>query len=125
MLLQAEDKAMEQVRHTAKDIRCEYPDKELSQSCVSIVGKLNDEAKAARKQIANYRSESDPQTAELFDIYVTAESLLNDIQFLSVIDEQHGNRYQVPLATAYNSFVKLTGVWFTGEMRNSIQARAQ
>jgi hypothetical protein len=54
---------------------------------------------------------------DLFNAYVDLQSLLKDIEILAIEDEFNGNHNHDAIAEGYNSFVKLTDVWFTGEMR--------
>jgi hypothetical protein len=39
--------------------------------------------------------------------------------------EFNGNRNHEALAEGYNSFIKLTGVWFTGEIRETMRNLAR
>jgi hypothetical protein len=59
---------------------------------------------------------------KLFKTYVDLQYLLKDIQILSIEDEYTGNGNRQALAEAYNSFIKLTGAWFAGEMEDVIRA---
>lgn len=103
-------------------IRCDQGVKEFRQTCHGMVAKLKDEAQHCQGDIARYRASDARQPADLFDIYDQSQFLLKDIQILSIEDEYNGRGNSNVLAESYNGFVKLTGVWFSGEMRNVIVA---
>ncbi len=119
-LLKKESETLAYFQQLLPSIRCEYADQTGSEDCRSMVLNLEDDAKQTSADIAAYRSEKDSKPETLFDIYVSSESILQRIQILSIVDEYNGHVYRVPLADAYNHFVKLTGAWFTGEMREMI-----
>jgi len=97
----------------------------LSENCRSYALNLKDEAKEVSLDIAKYRSEKSPKAEKLFGIYVNSEWMRKQIENRSDIDEFNGHLYQLPLADAYNHFMKLTGVWFKGEMREVIRTLRQ
>jgi hypothetical protein len=90
-----------------------------------MLTKLRDEAQQAKRDIAQYRTSGDRQPGDLFDIYVELQSLLKDIQLFAVEDEFSGNRNREAVADGYTSFVKLTDVWFTGELRETMRSLAR
>ena len=57
--------------------------------------------------------------ADLFDTYVHLQDLLKD-EIFSIEDEHNRDHNHQALAESYNSFVKLTRVWFTLEMKQII-----
>ena len=121
LLLQGEVDALKRFEEQiAPSIRCDYYDGDMRQNCRDFLQKIQDESKQARKDIARYQSSRSSQAAVLFDAYVDLRSVLEDITILAIEDQSNGNHNREPLATAYNSFVKLTGVWFTGEMRERL-----
>ncbi len=122
VLLQRESEALDHYQQqVAPTIRCEYADSSIRQICHDMLTKLRDEAQQARREIVRYRASSSRQPINLFDIYVDLRSLLEDIQILAIEDEFNGNRNHDALAEGYNSFTKLTGVWFTGEIRETMR----
>ncbi len=124
-LLKQESEALSHLQELVPAIGCQYADRTVSENCQSFVLNLKDEANEASSDIAKYRSERSPKPEELFDIYVRSEWILNQIGTLLEIDEFNGHRYQKPLADAYNHFIKLTGAWFKGEMREVISKVGQ
>ena len=82
-----------------------------------MLTKMRDESQRAKQDIVLHQTANTRQPADLFDIYVELQSLLKDIDTLAIEDEFNGNRNRDALAEADNAFVKLTGVWFRGEMR--------
>ncbi len=120
VLLNREIDALAHLQQVLPAIRCEYHDRTVSQNCRSFVLNLHDETKKVRGDITKYSSEKNPKPEELFDIYVALEWMLTQIQNNSIADEFNGRLYQMQFADAYNTFIKLTGVWFKGEMREEI-----
>jgi hypothetical protein len=120
LLLKRQSEALAHLQQLLPAIRCEYHNHTVSEDCRSFVLNLQDETKEVSIDIAKYRSERNPKPEKLFDIYVSSEVILKQIEDLSEIDEFNGRFYPIPLADAYNSFIKLTGVWFKGEMREVI-----
>ncbi len=123
LLLKRESEALAHLQQVLPAIRCEYLDQTLSENCRSFVLNLQDETKEASDGIAKYRSERNPKTEKLFDIYVNLEWMLTQIQNSSEADEFNGRLYQTQFADAYNTFIKVTGVWFKGEMREAIRTQ--
>lgn len=91
----------------------------------SMVCELAAQEQQAKQAVAVYRTSSTRQPADLFDIYIDLRSLLEDITILSVEDEFNGNRNRAALTAGYDSFIKLTGVWFTGEMKEAMRNLAR
>jgi hypothetical protein len=126
LLLVRENEALDRYqRHVAPTIRCDYADGGVRKSCDDMLTKTRDDAQQAMQRIAMYRAAGTRQPADLFDIYVDSQSVLQDITILGLLDECWGNRNREALAQGYNSFIKLTGVWFPGEMRETIRDSAQ
>ena len=122
LLLQRESEALAHYQQrVAPAIRCDYADKDVRQTCNDMLTKVRDEAQQAKHLIAAYRTSGNRQPTALFDIYVDLQSLLQNISVLGIEDEFWGNRNREPLAAGYNSFIKLTAVWFTSEMRETIR----
>ena len=125
-LLQRESDALDLYqKQVAPAIRCDQADKKYRETCHDMSVKLSEEAQVAKKDVGRYRTSNAHQPVDLFSIYVELESLLNDIERFSVEEEYNEDRNHEVLATAYNSFVKLTGAWFTGEMREVIRTLAR
>jgi len=125
LLLRRESEALDHYQQqVAPAIRCDA-DNSIRQPCHDMLTKLREEAQKAQREIARYRASSARQPVDLFDIYVDLQSLLEDIQIFGVEDEFNGNRNREALAEGYNSFIKLTDVWFTGEMREMIRILAR
>jgi exonuclease VII large subunit len=125
-LLRRESEALDHYQQrVAPAIRCEHADNTIRQTCHDMLTKLRDEVQQAQREIARYRTSSALQPIALFDIYVDLHSLLEDIEILAVEDEFNGNRNHEALAEGYNSFIKLTGVWFTGEIRETMRNLAR
>ncbi|HKD78861.1 MAG TPA: hypothetical protein VKH81_04160 [Candidatus Angelobacter sp.] len=123
LLLARESEALAHFQQVlAPGIRCDQGAKEFRQTCHDMVAKLKDEAQQAQRDIAQYRASDAGQPADLFDIYDQLQFLLKDIEILSIEDEYNGDGNHHALAESYNGFVKLTGVWFSGEMRKVILA---
>ncbi len=120
LLLKRESEALAHLQQLLPAIRCEYHDHTVREDCRSFVLNLRDEAKEVSKDIAKYRSARNPKPEKLFDIYVNSEWILTQIQNNSEADEFNGRLYEIQFADAYNTFIKLTGVWFKGEMREVI-----
>ena len=89
-----------------------------------MLGKVSDDAKKATARIASYRSSTARDPADLFDIYLLLESQLRAIEMLDEMDFSNGKRNQKPLTEAHDAFIKLTDVWFTGEMRETVRSLA-
>ena len=53
------------------------------------------------------------------------QDLLKDIEIFSIEDEHNRDHNHQALAESYNSFIKLTGVWFTLEMKQIIGSCAR
>lgn len=112
-------------QQVAPAIRCEYADDSIRQPCHDMLTKLRDEAQRTQREIVRYRASSARQPVDLFDIYVDLQCLLKDIESLALEDEFNGNRNHEALAKGYNSFIKLTDVWFTGEIRETMRNLAR
>ncbi len=124
-LLSAESDSMARLQILASEIKCDYQDEDTSSGCRGLIDKLKDEARDTSAKIVQYQSSSTRPNVELFDIYVASQSILNEIELLREVDKNQGGRYVEPLSVAYNSLIKLTGVWFPGEMRNAIEAQGK
>ena len=121
LLLQGEVDALKRFEEQiAPSIRCDYYEGDMRQNCVDILQKVQDESEQAKKDIARYQTSRGSQPAVLFDAYVDCRSVLEDITIFAIEDQFSGNRNREPLAAAYNSFIKLTGVWFTSEMKERL-----
>jgi hypothetical protein len=123
MLLTRETEELTNFRSKlAPEIRCEQSDPNVRMTCHDMREKLRDEAKDAQKKIYRYRATPAAQRkpAELYDIYDLLSFMLHDIEIFNIEDEYTGQANKATLAQAYNSFIKLTGVWFSGEIRNTI-----
>ena len=94
--------------------------------CHDMREKLRDEANAALKKIDRYRAlpAAQRKPAEFYDIYDLLSFMLHDIEIFMIEDEYTGQANKSPLAESYNSFIKLTGVWFNGEIRNTMASLA-
>lgn len=124
-LLKRESEALDHFQHVLSPaLRCDPADTEFRPTCHGMVTKLQDEAQEARQDIDLYRRSPNPAAADLFDIYVHLQFLLKDIEIFSVADEYNGDGNHQALAEGYNSFVKLTEGWFTGEMKQIISTCA-
>ena len=122
MLLLAETQALERYeQELAPEIRCEYV-KNVRQTCHDMLIKTREDAERAKDAIARYQTYGARQPVDLFDAYLAARTVLEDIQTLALVDEYNGKINQVILAKSYNSFIKITDAWFTGEMRDTIRA---
>jgi hypothetical protein len=106
----------------APAIRCDQADKNYRESYRSMLMKLRDEGQRAEQDIALYRRSGQP--VDLFNNYVDLQFLLKNIELFNLSEQYNGDRNHQALATAYNSFVKLTEGWFTGEMREVIRMSA-
>ena len=84
---------------------------------------LTDEAQRAKQDTVVYRTSRQP--VDLFNNYVDLQFLLKSIELFSLSEQYNGDRNHQALATAYNSFVKLTEVWLTGELREMIPMLAR
>ena len=123
LLLRRESEELDHFQQqVAPAIRCDNTDDRILQACRDMLTKLRDEAQQAKRDIARYRTSSERQPGDLFDIYVELQAVLKDIQLLGVEDEFSGNRNREPVAQGYNSFVKLTDVWFTAEIRETMRS---
>ena len=123
LLLSRENEALDRFQQSVVPaLRCDQNGKEARQICHDMRGKLSDEARLAKQDIARYQTSIDRPPVELFRAYVDLEQLLNDIQIVSIEDEYTGNGNRQALAEGYNSFIKLTGAWFTGVMGDVIRA---
>lgn len=126
LLLQRESEALDRYQQQiAPAIRCDYTDKHVRQACNDMLTRVRDEAQQAKYRIAEYRTSGNRQPTDLFDTYVDLQRLLQDITVFNIEGEFWGNRNREPLAAGYNDFVKLTEVWFTGEMRDTIRDLAR
>ncbi len=126
LLLSRESKALDSFQQSVVPaLRCDQADESARQSCDAMRDKVSNEAREAKQDIARYRSPSDRLPEELFGAYVELDRLLNDIELFSIEDEYTGNGNQKALSEGYNSFIKLTGVWFTGVMGDVIRASAR
>ena len=125
LLLRRESEALDHFQQqVAPAIRCDA-DNSIRETCHDMLTKLREEAQKAQREIARYRASSARQPVDMFDIYVDLRSLREDILILCVEDEFNGNRNREALAEGYNGFVKLTDVWFTGEMREMMRNLAR
>jgi hypothetical protein len=122
-LLESEVEQLDHLQRILPKINCAYRDGRMAESCRTTVSHLGEVARDLKGQIGKYRSSADPSRSELFDIYYRAESLLKEIELLMSQDNVQGALNRAALAEAYNSFIKLTDVWFTGEVRNIIEGK--
>jgi hypothetical protein len=122
LLLRRESEALDQYQQQVEPaIRCNHADQGFGQTCHDMLTKLRDESRQAEQDIALYQKSSARHPVDLFNIYVDLQSLLKDIGIFAVEDEFNGSRNRNALAQGYNSFFKLTDVWFTGEMRKMMR----
>ena len=123
MLLTRETEALDRLQHQyLPAMRCDQENADVRAACRSFVGNLGERAGGARKEIAAYRRQ--PQPAKLFDVYTQLRDILEEIEIFMTQDQFNGDVNKQALAQSYNSFIKLTGVWFSGEMRNTMASLA-
>ena len=126
LLLQRESEALDRYQQQVElAIRCDHADHDFGQTCHDMLTKLRDESRQAKQDIVLYQTSSARHPVDLFNAYVDLQSLLKDIEILAIEDEFNGNHNHDALAEGYNSFVKLTDVWFTGEMRKMMRNQAR
>lgn len=122
LLLLRETHALDRYdEEVAPGIHCNYYRADVRQSCKDILAKISDDAENARRAIVQYRTSVSRQAVVLFDAYVDLTDLLHGIETLSIIDDLNGAPNRNSIATGYNSFVKLTDAWFTGELRETLR----
>jgi hypothetical protein len=126
LLLRRESEALDRYQQLVEPaIRCDHADDDFGQTCHDMLTKLRDESRQAKQDIVLYQRSSARHPVDLFNIYVELQSLLKDIEILAIEDEFNGNHNHDALAEGYNSFVKLTDVWFTGEMTKMMRNLAR
>jgi hypothetical protein len=119
-LLQHESEALELLqKQIVPAITCDHAGKDYRETCHDMSTKLNDEAHKVQQDIAVYRTSRQP--VDLFNDYADLQYLWHDIQIFGIEDEYNGDRNHQPLAKAWNTFIKLTDGWFTGEMSEVIR----
>lgn len=121
-LLLGESQALERYEQDlAPAIRCDSL-KNARQSCRALLIKITDDAEQAKQAISRYQTYGGRQPVDLFDTYIILRTVLEDIEILALVDEFNGHGNREPISAAYNSFIKITGAWFTGEIRKTILA---
>src|ERR1700758_3990883 len=112
LLLQRESEALDRYQQQVESMRCAHADHDFGQTCHDMLAKLRDESRQAKQDIVLYQTSSARHPVDLFNVYVDLQSLVKDIEILAIEDEFNGNHNHDALAEGYNSFVKLTDVWF-------------
>jgi hypothetical protein len=122
-LLLAVSDALDHYEQLAPAIRCEdATEKTLRDSCKIVLAMLGKDVKDAREKIAHYNQLSDPQLADLFDIYQVLQQIMEGIGNLSYASELYGEHNSVLFADAYNHLTKIDS-WFGSEIRDAIQEK--
>jgi hypothetical protein len=116
-LLLAVSDGLDHYEQLAPAIRCEdATEKTLRDSCKIVLEMLGRDVKDAREKIAHYNQLSDPQLADLFDIYQVLQQVMEGIGKLSYASELYGEHNSVLFADAYNHLTKIDS-WFGSEIR--------
>jgi hypothetical protein len=120
-LLLAVSDALDHYDQLAPDIHCEdATEKTLRDSCKIVLEMLGKDVKDAKEKIAHYNQVSDPQLADLFDIYQVLQQIMEGIDNLSYASELYGEHNSVLFADAYNHLTKIDS-WFGSAIRDAIQ----